>query len=143
MFSEKDLLFLVPDAPEATPLSGQYRKKVLIVAAPETNVEGCRAFLEKILGAAKILLEEDTLYRFTENGETVPLAQWIRERQPEQVLIFGYEAAQVGVQVQADLYQPVFFQNANLLFADTLSALEPDKTLKTKLWTAMQLVFKI
>ncbi|MBL7774554.1 MAG: hypothetical protein JNK89_01040 [Saprospiraceae bacterium] len=56
-------------------------------------------------------------------------------------MVFGLQPFEIGINIQCPLYQPVEFYGATFLFADTLAALEPDKTLKTRLWQALQQLF--
>ncbi|MEY3242792.1 MAG: hypothetical protein RIR11_4231 [Bacteroidota bacterium] len=142
MFSKDDLLFIVNDASDVLKIEGQYAQKVMLIL-PAADYDSTRLFLEKMLSAAKLNLMQDTLIVQLLGQESVNIMQEIKKRAPEQVLIFGIQPDQLCLHIETKLYQPLFFQNTNFLFADRLTLLESDKNMKTKLWAAMQVVFKI
>ena len=143
MYSKQDLLFIVPDAPLTEKTEGNYAQKVLILMLQEPAFADWRGFLEKLLGAVKINLANDTLLVFIQHHEQISIAPLLKSKQPEQVLVFGIRPEQMGLHISVEKYHPIFFSNTNLLFADSLSTLEPDKNLKMKMWTAMKTLFKI
>lgn len=142
MFSEKDLLFIAPERNEAVRQAGGFLKKVLVVYREEPQFAGAVPFLEKILGAAKVNLQEDTLHIVLPEQDVLALGVFIREKQPAQVLVFGFSPAQLGIHLHLTPYEPAVLNDSILLFSDALSVLEPDKLLKTKLWNALQQIFK-
>lgn len=143
MYSNQDLLFIVPDASLSEKPEGNYAQKVLILMLKEPAFADWRGFLEKLLGAAKINLANDTLLVALQNKEQLSIAPLLKSKQPDQVLVFGIQPDQMGLYLSVEKYQPIFFSNTNFLFADSLSVLEPDKNLKMKMWTAMKTLFKI
>jgi hypothetical protein len=143
MFSKEDLLFMVPETALADQATGQYAQKVMVIVAAEPAFPGWKDFLEKLLGAAKINLQQDTRLYWIEAGTSFRVAQEIKNKQPEQVLFFGIQPDSMGLHIQVSKYQPLFFCNTTMVFADALSKLEPDRNLKTQMWTALKVMFKI
>ena len=143
MFSDRDLLFQVAETTDMPAFSGQYAKKVLLVALDEPEANDNQLFVQKLLQAANIQLASDTFFCFLKADEKLQLGALIKEKQPDQVLLFGLNPAQLSLHLQIKPYQPVIFYETTLLFADKLSVLAPNKDLKTKMWTAMKEIFKI
>ncbi|MEQ1744990.1 MAG: hypothetical protein ABMA02_06175 [Saprospiraceae bacterium] len=120
---------------------GGFARRVLVVAQTETEHPGNVDFLKKILLAAGLELERDTLFAQIgpmEGGRILPA---IQERQAEKILIFGTGPEQLGLNVQIPLYQPTVFYGATFLFSEKLSVIEPDKAKKTNLWQALRQLF--
>ncbi len=143
MFSESDLLFMPTDSEGLVVPTGDYAQKIAIVLG-DSDFAAAQPFLEKMLGAAQKQLLTDTLVlQVANHASRVNIMQYLRPRQPEQVFVFGLSPAQICLNIEVSAYQPVFFQNAQFVFADSLAVLEPNKDLKAKLWTAMRVVFKL
>jgi hypothetical protein len=142
MFSESDLLFLPTDADGLVVPIGAYAQKIVIVLSA-SDFATAQPFLEKMLGAAQKNLLNDTLVLQIADAPRVNITQHLRTRQPDQVFVFGLSPAQICLNIEAVKYQPLFFQNIRFLFADSLVVLEPNKDLKSKLWTAMKALFKL
>jgi hypothetical protein len=140
MFSPEDLLFSAPESPFPGRLSGGFARRILVVS--DSDAPGALDFLQKILTAAGIHLERDTLLAVVPGTAPVSVLSILLEKQPEQILVFGLTPAQVGIFIDATTYQPVAFYRATWLFADALLQMEPDKNKKAMLWRALQQVFK-
>lgn len=141
MFIPDEFFFFIPQRSALETSAGGYAKMVWVLALAEPESAGNRAFLSKILAAANLDLEKDTL--FTEIPERQPLSfiNDIKRKQPLRVLVFGLPPAQLGLTIEAPLYQPTIFYGVNWLFADALSVLEPDKSKKSRLWSALKQIF--
>ncbi len=142
MFSESDRLYLPTDSEGLVVPTGDYAQKIAIVLGA-ADFAIAQPFLEKMLGAAQKQLLKDTVVLQLSDAPRINIMQHLRPRQPEQVLVFGLSPAQICLNIQVVHYQPIFFQNAQFVFADSLATLEPNKDLKAKLWTAMRVVFKL
>lgn len=140
MFITDELLFAVPERTIESFAEGRYTRQILVLALEET-LPGNREFLTKILGAAQLSLTDDCLLAQVPDGEPLSAPQFIREKQPAQVLVFGLIPSQLGLTVQVPLYQATEFYGTTWLFADALSVLEPDKAKKGQLWTALKALF--
>ena len=138
MFTPRDLLILAPERSVLEGAAGQFARRIFILALAEPAAPGNRAFLSRILAAAQLDLERDTLYAEAAAADRVSLLPAIKEKQAEFILVFGRTPAQCGLALELPPYQPTAFYQTNLLFADALSALEPDKTRKGQLWLALK-----
>lgn len=141
MLLSNELLFITAEKPALAEASGGFAKQVLVLAMAEPNSAANREFLAKVLAAAHLNLAQDTLLAEIPTGEPRALAPELQLRQPKQVLVFGLSAPQLGLSIEVQTYQPFKFYGTTWLFADPLSILEPDKTKKTQLWTALKQIF--
>jgi hypothetical protein len=141
MLLSNELLFLTAEKSALAEASGGFAKQVLVLAMAEPNSAANREFLVKVLAAAHLNLAQDTLLAEIPATEPRMLAKELQERQPKQVLVFGLSPAQLGLSIEIQAYQPFKFYGITWLFADPLSTLEPDKTKKTQLWTALKQIF--
>ena len=128
MFNPDELIFLAPEHGATDFSEGGFGRRVwvLVRSEPSRQVSN-RDFLSKVLAAVQLNLEKDTL--FAEIPVSLPLhfSTDLKNKTPEQVLVFGLPPAQLGLNIQAPLYFPVSFYGVTWLFADALEVLEPDK----------------
>lgn len=141
MFSDKDLIFRAPDRSVLDFAAGGFAQQILIVSVAEPGFPGNRNFLTKILAAARLNLENDTLFAEIPAGMPVSVLPAIKQKHAGHILVFGLPALQIGIVAQQPLYEPYVFYGTTFLFADALSVLEPDKNRKGKLWQALQQLF--
>lgn len=138
MFSPNDLLFLAPDSTWLARAQGGFARRVLVVLRTEAEFPGGPAFIAKILSSARLELERDVLLAEIGPDERFSLLPAIQEKHPEHILVFGFSPDQCGLHLDLPLYQPAVFYQTNLLFADRLSVLEPDKGRKGLLWQVLK-----
>ncbi len=141
MFLSNELLFIAADKSALAEAEGGFARQVLVLAIQEANVAANRDFLAKVLLAANLNLNQDALLAEIPVNQPRSLTPDLKERQPKQVLVFGLAPAQLGLSFEVQAYQPLTFYGCTWLFADRLSALEPDKTKKTQLWSALKQMF--
>jgi len=141
MFPPDELLFLIPERSLTDLGEGGFARRIAVVVLDESPARDDRDFLTKILASAQIDLAKDTLLASVPPGEPIGLNSILKEKQAEQILVFGIPPAQLGLTIEVRPYQPIFFYGATWLFGDALSALEPDKTKKGLLWTALKSMF--
>ncbi|HPI05231.1 MAG TPA: hypothetical protein PLM41_02550 [Saprospiraceae bacterium] len=141
MFSPKELIFAVPTGLPNEIAKGQFAKGIWILALAESNQSDNTDFLKKVLSAAQLDLERDTLFAEIPESEPVDMAASLRIKPAAQVLVFGIPPKQLGLHLNAPVFQPFAFYGTTWLFADALSVLEPDKTKKGLLWTALKTMF--
>ncbi len=145
MFSESDLLYLLPEGDFVAQAVGNFSRQVLLVVAAEPEHPQNLEFLKKVLAAAGLDIERDCLllelppdrYR----DEAISLNQFWKTRCPETVLAFGIRPEQLGLRLQIHPYQITQFYQTQFLFADKLSLLEPDRERKGKLWNSLKIMF--
>lgn len=141
MFSEKDMVFSVPERPVLDFARGGFARQVAVIAAAEPGYNGARDFLKKILAATRLNLDQDTLFASVPPGEPISILPLLKQKHAGTILVFGLTPGQTGIQANIPLYLPQIFYGATFLFADALSVLEPDKARKGQLWQALQQIF--
>lgn len=141
MFSPKELIFVTPTRLPNEIADGQFAKGIWVLALSETASSENKDFLKKVLAAAKLDLERDTLFAEIPPEEPFDMAAALRIKPAEQVLVFGISPPQLGFHIEAPTFQPFSFYGVTWLFADALSVLEPDKGKKGLLWTALKSMF--
>lgn len=141
MFLSNDLLFIAAEKSALFEAEGGFNRGVMVLALKESNAKANRDFLTKVLLAANLNLDQDALLAEIPANEPRSLAPDLKERQPKQVLVFGLSPIQLGLSFEVQAYQPQAFYGSTWLFADSLSALESDKTQKTQLWSALKQMF--
>ncbi len=141
MLLSNELLFLTAEKPALSNAVGGFARQLMVLAREEPSASANRDFLAKVLAAANLNLAQDALLAEIPQGESRALAADLNEYKPRQVLVFGLLPTQLGLSFEAEYYQPLSFYGFTWLFADKLSALEPDKVKKTQLWSALKKIF--
>ena len=136
-----EVVYLVPEDNILEQVRGQFAKKIFILARREPNAPGNHAFLAKVLSATEVQLDRDAALVLADAGTLLSLLPVMHQKHPEKILVFGFVPEEIGLRVNAPLYKPFLFYQSTWLFADALSELEPDRTLKGHLWTALKQIF--
>ncbi|HAD11782.1 MAG TPA: hypothetical protein DCF33_05015 [Saprospirales bacterium] len=137
----QELIFLAAEKTALAQAEGNFARKVAVLFLAEPNSAANREFIAKVLSAANLNLQQDTLFAELPAHEPVSIAPDLKERKPGHVLVFGISPAQLGLSIQISLYHPTAFYGATWLFADSLSTLEPDKNRKSQLWNGIKTMF--
>lgn len=142
MFSPDELIFAAPEHTASLFSKGGFARRVwvLLLAEPQL-LEANRDFLAKVLAAANLNVERDTLFAEIPANEAIGFSSDLKSKQPEYVLVFGLPPAQLGLTIELPLFRPIPFYGTTWLFADALSILEPDKNKKSQLWSALKQMF--
>lgn len=142
MFSPDELIFLAPEHAASDFSSGHFARRIWVLSISEPSLSAFnKAFLDKVLAAANLNLEKDTMFAEIPVSEPVHFSTDLKRKMPEQVLVFGLRPAQIGLNIEAPFYRPIDFYGTTWLFADALSVLEPDKNKKGQLWSALKQMF--
>ena len=142
MFSPDELIFTAPERTALDFSEGGFARQVWVLALAEPLSDAAnRDFLAKVLAASNLNLEKDTLFAEIPASESVSFSTDLQCKKPERVLVFGLSPAQLGLAIETPLYKPISFYSVKWLFADALSALEPDKNKKSQLWSALKQMF--
>ncbi|MCB0530546.1 MAG: hypothetical protein H6574_06075 [Lewinellaceae bacterium] len=141
MFSSTDSLYIIPENSILSQMNGGFANRVALIVLKETEGPEYTIFLSKVLLAAGLNLEQDTLLGTFEAGMQLPFLPLAKTKQAESILVFGFTPKQLSLNIECPLYQPVDFYGLRLLFADKVSVLEPDTARKRKLWQALQQMF--
>jgi hypothetical protein len=141
MLLANELLFLTAEKSACANATGGFARQLMVLVLEEPNASANRDFLAKVLAAANLNLSQDALLAEIPAQESRALANDLKALAPKQVLVFGLTPAQLGLSFEVQTYQPLNFYGHTWLFAEKLSTLEPDKTKKTQLWTALKQIF--
>jgi hypothetical protein len=142
MFSPDELIFIAPERTASDLSEGGFARRIWVLALDEPANSGANTdFLTKVLAAANLNLEKDTLFAAIPASEPVNFSTDLKRKQPEHVLVFGLHPSQLGLTIETPLYRPIAFYGVTWLFADALSVLEPDKSRKGQLWSALKQMF--
>ncbi len=117
-------------------------KKGLLVAMAGTEAPELLAFLEKVLQAVGYDLQEDALSIWVTSAEPFWFKGLDQAAGFSHAIFFGIPPAQAGLNLQAQLYQPVSIADKTFLFADNLQKIQENPPLKRPLWEALKTIFK-
>lgn len=141
MFSERDLIFRVPQQSILDFARGGFARQVWVLSAATAGQAEALDFLTKILAAARLNLGQDTLFVQVPDHAQISILPALKEKHGEFILVFGLSPSDIGLTADIPMYSPLPFYGSTFLFADALSRLEPDKALKSRLWQALQQMF--
>lgn len=141
MLLSNELVFLAAEKSALADAKGGFARKVAVLALAESTNPANFDFLSKVLSAAQLNLETDTLFAEIPDGETRILAPDLQEYRPQYILVFGLSPSDLGLSFEVQAYQILNFYGCTWLFADRLSTLEPDKVKKGQLWAALKQIF--
>jgi hypothetical protein len=133
-------IFVTPEKNKISAhISGENLKHVL-VGFNDTENPDLRAFLEKIMSAAKLNLQTDCL--ILRGLDNLPsLLNIASEYTIEHVIMFGIKPKQLGLNIDVTPYTVTHFQAKTLLFVDNMATIEQNTALKKALWECLQKVF--
>jgi hypothetical protein len=135
-------IFQLPNSDEfLSLLEGTNTKGILVVIGDDFSEER-RAYLTKILTAAKLNLVEDCLLLRGAATKNLPSFAQLKSIQPiSKTLIFGLLPSDLGLNVQIPPYTPTTFLDATFLYIDKLSDIEPSPERRKALWACLQKMF--
>jgi hypothetical protein len=127
---------------------GEHRKKILVLVQDVDAVHlNERAFdlLTSILNACKLTIADIALINLA--NKNFSLHQILTQVPSELVLVFDILPTQLKIKLPTKLYTPILLGETQLLFSNNLSQMQgidqASKIEKTKLWTALKLIFKL
>ena len=127
---------------------GAHQKKILILVQ-DTNAlhlnEGDFDLLIAILNACKLTMADIALINLANTNYS--LHQILTQAPSDMVLVFDIHPTQLKIKLPNKLYTPILLGTTQLLFSNNLSSMrgidQTSKIEKTKLWTALKLLFKL
>lgn len=127
-------------------LKGKNTKGIFITYNILDSAHELQTFLAKILAAAKIDIQQDTLWLPAKNIPIFPLAQLTNSNSIKYVLAFGRKPQEMGLNISVKLYQPFLLNNIRFIFADDLSTIlkerkEGGKVKSVALWNCLKATF--
>lgn len=127
---------------------GEHQKKILVlVQDPDAVHLNERAFdlLTSILNACKLTIADIALINVA--NKNFSLHQILTQVPSEFVFVFDINPTQLKIKLPTKLYTPILLGETQLLFSNNLSQMQgidqASKIEKTKLWTALKLIFKL
>jgi hypothetical protein len=119
-------------------IRGKGDKHVLVLFSGLTVNSEPPELLKNILQAIQLEIDTDTCYMSVPSDQTVSLAHTFIDRKFTKVLVFGLTAQQLSVKIMSPKNQWLTFMGAQILFTDTIEALNEQKELKLALWTKLK-----
>ncbi|MGC4039167.1 MAG: hypothetical protein QM764_24625 [Chitinophagaceae bacterium] len=124
---------------------GENRKNILIAVSSSTTTflpDEDLSFLTNMLGACKLGIADTAIINL--NNIQAPSYKTIFEKLNSSiVLLFGIEPSALNLPVSFPQFQVQSFSNYTFLSAPSLSEIEQDKMLKSKLWVCLRRVFNV
>lgn len=128
-------------AEEEIDFVGEHKKKVTIVSDHSDNEMTDIGFLRKIIAAAKFDLDKDAALILMKNTQKFHFVTYQQKNQPNYCLSFGLSPQQLGLNFNAQLYQPFTYVGCTFLFAHSLKELQENINYKGALWKCLQHLF--
>ncbi len=124
---------------------GEHLKQVLVVVDHADAVhlpDAELSFLTGILGACKLSLADVAIVNRQQGGglSQQAIGQHLKSRV---TLLFGIEPDAFGLPMSFPAFQIQPFNQVTYLYAPSLSEIEKDKVLKSKLWVSLRRLFNI
>jgi len=127
---------------------GAHQKKILIIVQDNNALhlnEGDFDLLTAILNACKLTMADIALMNLANTNYS--LHQILTQVPSDMVLVFDIHPTQLKIKLPNQLYTPILLGTTQLLFSNNLSSMRgidpTSKIEKTKLWTALKLLFKL
>lgn len=124
--------------------------KIALVYSKESDNSEIHDFLAKILAAAGQKMEEVAAKFPILPDETYRLAAFLRRFCPATrlVLVFGIPAAQLGLWLEHNPYQPTEVNHTTYIFADSVQAIfeerqQGGKKMSSALWLSLKQYFQV
>lgn len=123
---------------------GNNRKHILVIVAHEDAPflpDGELGFLSSILAACKLSLADIGIINSVQVAGTA--INDLIHSEARQILLFGVEPLSIGLPIHFPAFQLQQFDGRTYLHAPSLPAIEQDKGLKARLWTALKSLFSV
>jgi len=99
-------------------------------------------FLRKVLQAVQLHYDKDILSLSGDAQLTFSISDLLTDTATSKVIVFGFPPSQIGLHLNLPKYQAHQVGPCTYLFADALSVLEQQASLKKLLWEGLQVLFK-
>lgn len=124
---------------------GENKKKTLVVVSYEDAVhipDKQLSFLTKLLAACNLNLADVAILNF-HNYNSSDFDKIINYFKPKAVLLFSIEPGEFGMPMIFPQFQVQGHKDAVFVSSPSLEVIEPDKTLKGKLWVCLKKIFNL
>lgn len=118
-------LYNLPDVNNSTLVfHGDGKKKVMVIAN-ENEVENDLDFLRNVL--SPLGFEEQDVYLIITPNTALSFTELCQNYDFNNLVLFGLTPVQIGLQVQAKLYQPLNISKKQIMFADGVEIFMEEK----------------
>jgi len=124
---------------------GENKKKTLVVVRYPDAVhipDKQLSFLSKLLAACNLNLADVAILNFQDHRSS-EFNEILDFFKPKIVLLFNIEPAEFGLPMIFPQYQVQGYKDAVFVSSPPLEVIEPDKTLKGKLWVCLKKIFSL
>lgn len=127
---------------------GEHQKKILVLVQDSNAVhlnERNFDLLTSILNACKLTIADIALINLA--NKNYSLHQILVQVPSDIVLIFDIPPTQLKIKLPTKIYSPILLGSTQLLFSNNLAQMQgidqASKVEKTKLWTALKMIFNL
>ena len=124
---------------------GENKKKTLVVVRNTNAVhipDKQLSFLTKLLAACNLNLADVAVFNFQDHNAS-EFYEILNFFNPKVVLLFAVEPAEFGLPMIFPQFQVQGYKDATFVSSPSLDVIEPDKSLKGKLWVCLKKIFNL
>ena len=124
---------------------GENKKKTLVVVRNAGAVhipDKQLSFLTKLLAACNLNLADVAIFNFQDHNSS-EFNEIVNFFKPKVVLLFDVEPGEFGLPMIFPQFQVQGHKDAVFVSSPSLDIIEPDKTLKGKLWICLKKIFNL
>jgi hypothetical protein len=124
---------------------GENKKKTLVVVRNADTVhipDKQLSFLTKLLAACNLNLADVAIFNFQDHNSS-EFKEILDFFKPKVVLLFDVEPAGFGLPMIFPQFQVQGYKEAVFVSSPSLEIIEPDKSLKGKLWVCLKKIFNL
>jgi len=124
---------------------GENKKKTLVVVRNPGAVhiqDKQLSFLTKLLAACNLNLADVAIFNFQDHNSS-EFNEILNFFKPKVVLLFDVEPGEFGLPMIFPQFQVQGYKDAVFVSSPSLDVIEPDKSLKGKLWVCLKKIFNL
>ena len=124
---------------------GENKKKTLVIVRNANAVhipDKQLSFLTKLLAACNLNLADVAVLNFHDHSSSA-FNEIINYFKPKVVLLFDVEPGEFGLPMIFPQFQVQGYKDAVFVSSPSLEVIEPDKSLKGKLWVCLKKIFNL
>ena len=124
---------------------GENKKKTLVVVRNSNVVhipDKQLSFLTKLLAACNLNLADVAVFNFQDHNSS-EFNEILNFFNPKVVLLFDVEPGAFGLPMIFPQFQVQGYKDAVFVLSPSLDVIEPDKSLKGKLWVCLKKIFNL
>jgi hypothetical protein len=147
-FHDFDMYQIIENESVNIHLKGTNKQQFLIIfRSPAAEEKELIPYLQKILSAISIQLEEDTLYLNLPDGKELCISHLIKTHGISKILVFAIQPKLLCLNLQITEHRVFSFLGSKWLWAESLSAIFSERTEKNRpkagaLWTGLKELLK-